>query len=71
MAQERLSIRFRASQTIREIITDVHAHGPGPDLPAFIEVMITVEDFLYAETFDASRVGIAKKRLAELERLWK
>jgi len=71
LAQGKFSIRFRASQTIREIVAEVEAHESGPGFAAFKEIMLTVEDFLYAEIFYLSRVSVAKERLAELEGRWR
>jgi hypothetical protein len=71
LAQDRFTIEFRASQTIREIVAEVQAHEPGPGLAAFTEIMLTVEDFLYAEVFYLSRMDVAKKCLAELEGQWR
>jgi hypothetical protein len=71
LAAARFSVRFRPSQTIRETISLVGDKERGPALPAFSEILLTVEDFLYAERFDASRLEAMKKRLAELEGYWK
>ena len=35
------------------------------------KTVLTVEDFLYAQRFDESRLPIAKKRLADLEEFWR
>jgi hypothetical protein len=71
LAAARFSIRFRPSQTIREIISSASLKESGSAILAFSEILLTVEDFLYAENFNASRLEGAKARLVELEGYWK
>ena len=71
IAQARLQVRFRPSQTIREIIAAAQKASAGLSVAAFADVMLTVEDFLYAQTFDPSRVASARKRLDDQEAEWK
>jgi hypothetical protein len=71
LATANLQVRFRPSMTIREARSLVGTKLSGPPLDAFSDIMSTVEDFLYAKSFDESRLAAAKTRLSELEALWK
>ncbi|MDG6988682.1 MAG: hypothetical protein JRN21_05075 [Nitrososphaerota archaeon] len=71
MASRRHSIRFRRSQTIREIVSSVKAKDAGEGSRIFGEVMLAVEDFIYSETFDQARLGEVKGLLSRLEEVWR
>ena len=71
LAATRFSLQYKPSQTIREIVALVESKESSPGAKAFREIMLTVEDFLYAEGFAASRLDTAKLRLNELEDRWK
>lgn len=71
LAARKYSIRFRQSQTIREIVSSVGIKDSGEGFTLFRDVMLTVEDFLYSERFDGARLKTANGWLARLEEVWK
>lgn len=71
LASKRFSVRFRKSQTIREALAAVRAKEDGPGAAAFAEIAASLEDFLYAPSFDQKRAASAKAKLAELEGHWR
>ena len=71
LASKKLKVRFRSSQTLREMVDAVRAKESGPASDAFGEIMSATEDFLYAEAFDVTRLASAKARLVDLEGYWK
>jgi hypothetical protein len=69
LASRRLGIDFRDSQTIREMVREVEKldrSGSG----LFSKILLTTEDFLYAEQFDSKRAGEAEVNLAGLRHVW-
>ena len=66
-----LSLRFRRSQTVREMSAMVGSRDPGEGGRLFGEVMLAVEDFLYSEDFDPSRLSPVEERVRRLEEMWR
>ena len=64
-------MRFRRSQTIREMASLVGARDTGEGFRVFSQLMLTAEDYLYSERFDRGRLKTADEQLARLEDLWR
>ncbi len=72
LAERKFQIRFRAGSTIREIYEQLKRRVDNSDkgvLP-FAAISSIMEDYLYATTFDESRVQFAKEMLRELNKIW-
>lgn len=70
LAATRLSLVFRQSLTIREMLSLVRAKDDGEAYAAFATVLLMAEDFLYGTGVGQSRVDEARGALARLEALW-
>jgi hypothetical protein len=69
LASRRFGIRFRDSETIREIIREVEKlDRSGMEL--FSEIMLATEDFLYSKEFDLERIKGVETDLARLRGVW-
>ncbi len=71
LASGRFGLRFEESSTIREMAQEISRREASTGSEAFSGLMLTVEDFLYSERFDPSRVEEAKSHLATLEEVWR
>jgi hypothetical protein len=71
LAAGKLGLRFAPSQTIRETLAAVATKADSDSSAEFSAVLLTAEDFLYAESFDQSRLADARRHLESLEERWK
>ena len=70
LAATRLTLVFRQSLTIREMLSLARAKDGGEASAAFATVLLTAEDFLYGKGFEPSRLDEAREALARLEEIW-
>lgn len=69
-ASSKFGLKFKGSQTIREVLSSVAAKSPQSGLEGFTTVSMAAEDFLYSEKFEGSRVATAKGEVEKLEKEW-
>ena len=71
LAAEKFQLRFGRNQTLREIAAKISTVADQHGSAVCSQVLGTMEDFLYAETFDGARVKEAEAHVAELQEMWK
>ncbi len=71
LAASRFGLKFKVSDTFREAIRRLGDSGEEKEREAFARILLTSEDFLYARTFDESRLHGARDDLKALEEAWK
>ncbi len=71
LASKRFAIRFRKSQTIREMTAAVGARDSGEGFRLFRGIMLTAEDLLYSKDFERARLKTALDDLPKLEEAWR
>ena len=71
LAAKKFSLTFKESATIRQTIREVKALDKNPESARiFASISLIVEDFLYSESFDASKIEVARELLGRLRTLY-
>lgn len=71
LASARFGLRFEQGQTIREALDYAKAAEQSKGYEEFCRISLTTEDFLYARSFDVSRLERARRDLGSLEGYWR
>jgi len=71
LAAEKFQLSFGRNQTLREIAAKISTVADQHGSAVCSQVLGTMEDFLYAQTFDGARVKEAEAHVAELQEMWK
>lgn len=70
LAVRKYDLRFLPSSTIREIMAHVNGASHGVGMNEFTSISLTLEDFLYARSFDESRIKDSVEAFGQLEKIW-
>ena len=70
LASSKLGLRFGEGKTIREVLESVSAARPTEGFEEFSRILLAAEDFLYAPSFDSSRLQSARGDMSSLEGRW-